>query len=85
MPLLFKISSKPGSLAMVFGTNLVGVRSKATVYVGTKKAKVRQAKATSIKFTIPRLPKGAYNLYVVVDGKESNRVLFTIKGYRNIS
>ena len=73
-------TGKPGSPATIKGTNFGTDSKKATVYVGTKKAKITgKIKSTQIKFTIPRMSKGTYDLYVVVNGKTSNKVWFTVK------
>ncbi len=73
-------TGKPGSLATIKGTNFGTDSKKVTVYVGTKKAKITgKMKSTQIKFTIPRVKKGTYDLYVVVNGKSSNKVSFQVK------
>ncbi len=73
-------TGKPGSLATIKGTNFGTNSKKVTVYVGTKKAKITgKMKSTQIKFKIPRVKKGIYDLYVVVNGKSSNKVSFQVK------
>jgi len=73
-------TSKPGSTATIYGTGFSTDKKKDVVYFGTKKVKsISKAKATSLRLQIPRVKKGTVGVYVVVDGKTSNTVLFQVK------
>jgi len=73
-------TSKPGSMATIKGTGFGTDKKKVAVYVGTKKVKnLSRLKTTSIKFLIPRMKKGTYGVYVVVNGAKSNTIQFQIK------
>lgn len=72
-------TSRPGSVARIHGTGFSLEAMKDVVYFGTKKAKVTRAKTTSLKVTIPRLPKGEIDVYVIVNGQASRRVQFTVR------
>ncbi len=73
-------TSKPGSTATIRGTGFSTDKTKVAVYIGTKKVKIlNRLKPTSIKFTIPRMKKGTYDVYVVVDGVKSNMLQFRVK------
>jgi len=73
-------TSKPGSMATIKGTGFSTDKKKVAVYVGTKKVKnLSRLKTTSIKFAIPRMKKGTYGVYVVVNGQKSNTIQFQIK------
>lgn len=72
--------AKPGSQASIKGSGFSATAKKNTVYFGKKKAKIKKAKSTLLKVTIPTgLPKGPVDVRVVVGGVTSNTVAFTIK------
>jgi len=81
-PVITSISgktAKPGSTATIKGTGFSTDKKKNTVYFGTKKVKtISRCKSTYIKLAIPRV-KGTVDVYVVVNGLESNRMPFTVK------
>ncbi|MEW6365807.1 MAG: kelch repeat-containing protein [Acidobacteriota bacterium] len=73
-------TSKPGSSATIYGAGFSATPSQNTVYFGKKKAAVKKARATSLQVTIPsKAKKGSVGVYVVVNGKNSNTVQFTVK------
>lgn len=82
-PTITRIKSRkatPGSRATVFGSGLSPNPNLNTVYFGTRKAKVTQATATSLKTKIPKkCPKGSIGVFVLADGNRSNTVQFQVK------
>jgi len=82
-PTITRISSKtskPNSTVTIYGTNFSTDKKKDVVWFGSKKVKtIQRAKVTSLRMQIPRLPKGLVQVYVVVNGKASNKVGFQIK------
>jgi len=72
-------TGKPGSTVTIKGAGFSSTASRNTAYFGTKKARISRAKTTSLKGTIPRVPKGNLYVYVVVSGQPSNKVLFQVK------
>ncbi|MBI2837974.1 MAG: IPT/TIG domain-containing protein [Acidobacteria bacterium] len=70
---------KPGSAATIYGTGFSTDKKKDVVYFGKKKVKsIARAKPTSLRLTIPKV-KGTVDVYVLVNGEESNHVSFTVK------
>jgi len=72
-------TAKPGSVMTIKGTNFSSDKKKVVVWLGTKRCTVMRTTLTQIRCTIPRLRKGTYDLWVVVDGKESAKQKFTVK------
>ncbi len=72
-------SGKPGTVATIRGTGFSKTEKQNTVYFGSKKAQVSKATLSNLKVTIPRVPKGTYAVYVVVNGQRSNTVQFQVK------
>ncbi len=73
-------TSKPGTLATIYGTQLTSDKKKVTAYFGTKKAKsIKRASATKITVTIPQGVKGVVPVHVFINGKDSNTVNFEVK------
>ncbi|MEW6364206.1 MAG: BACON domain-containing carbohydrate-binding protein [Acidobacteriota bacterium] len=72
--------AKPGTQARIKGSGFSSSSSQNTVYFGKKKATVKRASTTQLTVTIPKgLKKGTLYVYVVVGGKSSNKVPFTVK------
>lgn len=73
-------SAKPGSPATIRGSGFSTTAKENTVYFGSKKAKIKSAKNTQLKVTIPAgLSRGSLGVRVVVNRVSSNTVGFTIK------
>ncbi len=82
-PVITRINSKTskvGSNATIYGVGFSTTKSKDIVYFGSKKVKrLNRVSTIKIKLTIPRVTKGILQVYVIVNGKESNRFNFQIK------
>ncbi|MEW6366151.1 MAG: IPT/TIG domain-containing protein [Acidobacteriota bacterium] len=73
-------TGKPGTKATIKGTGFSTDKKKVRVYIGNRRVKkLSRLKTTSITFTIPKMKKGTYDVYVVVNGQKSNTIQFEIK------
>lgn len=82
-PIITSVKAKtgePGSIARIKGRRFGTKAHKVRVHLGTKKAElVGECRKRRLKFEIPKMKRGIYELYVMVDGRSSNRVDFEVR------
>jgi len=72
-------TNKPGSAVVIRGQHFSSNKNEVEVRLGPKKAVVKATSVSRINLTIPKIRKGWYDLWVVINGVKSNTVRFQVK------